>query len=80
MISRWAKESLDKYAKDRIPPGGFLIAVLANDLMEAMGRADENNRYNLHDICSYVYNNIPSGCHGSYDIVDAWLDRKEGKA
>ncbi len=67
------KESLDRYARDRIPTGGFLRAVLANDLMEAMGRADESNRDDLFQICEYVYNDMPSNCHGSYGTVDTWL-------
>ena len=71
------KESLDRYAKNRIPTGGFLRAVLANDLFEAIGRADLQNRYDIFEICSYVYNKIPSTCWGSYDTVEAWLAKDD---
>ena len=67
------KETLDRYAKDKIPTGGFLRAVLANDFMEAIGRADSDNINNLYDIANYIYNNMPIACHGSYKIVDEWL-------
>ena len=67
------KESLNKYTKDRIPPGGFLKAVLENDLMGAIGSADHINRQRLHEICKYVYNELPSGIWGSKDIVKSHL-------
>ena len=76
MIPELVKESLDRYAKDKIPTGDFLRACLANDLMEAVGRADIINMRHLQDIASYIYNEIPSSCHGSYDIVREWLKRK----
>ena len=71
------KESLDRYTQERIPAGGFLEAVLENNLMEAIGRADEENIRDIHEICSYVYNNMPYNCHGSKNIVNEWL--KDGK-
>lgn len=70
------KEAIDRYVKDRIPPGGFLYAVLTNDLFEAVGRADERNRHALFDICNYIYNEIPLGCWGNSKIVEEWLKFK----
>lgn len=74
------KESLDRYVRDSTPTGDFLRAVLSNDLMQAMARADDENRRDLFDICDYVYNDMPSGCHGSPEIVKAWLARAASKA
>ena len=68
-------DSLDRYAKEGIPTGGFLAAVLSNDLFEAVGRADHNNLPVLHDICTYIYWELPSSCHGSSDKVKAHLER-----
>jgi hypothetical protein len=67
-----AIESIERYIAVGIPTGGFLRAVLANDLMEAIGRADESSLANLAAICRYIYNDIPSNAHGSYDRVDAY--------
>ena len=67
------KDSIDRYVKDRIPGGSFINAVLANDLMGAFGRADVDNSRDMKEICSYVYNEIPLSCHGSYEIVEKWL-------
>jgi predicted nucleotidyltransferase len=71
------KESLDRYVSHGIPTGSFLEAVLENNLMEAMGRADSFNRAALYDICSYIYTKLPSVCHGSPQKVKAWLELKQ---
>lgn len=70
------KESLDAYAKVKRPTGGFLRAFLSNNLMDAIGRADDNNILCFHAIASYIYNNIPYTCHGSPKIVKEWLGEK----
>ena len=69
------KEGLDDYIKIGLPPGGFLNAVLENDLIGAFGKADSNNMRNLLHICSYVYNRLPSNSWGSRDKVTNWLDQ-----
>ena len=72
-LPRDVEISLIRYARDKIPTGSFLRAVLENNLMEAVGRADKHNIKALHAICSYVYNHMPNVCHGSPKIVDKWL-------
>jgi len=72
-MKRSTKDSLDNYAKYRIPTGGFLHAVLSNDLMQAMGKADEENREDIYEICDYIYNILPMSCHGSPKAVSDWL-------
>ncbi len=73
------KKSLDRYVEHGIPPGGFLEAVLCNNLMEAMGRADIENHDTIFEICQYVYNEMPGNCHGSPEIVAAWYERKSAE-
>lgn len=70
------KEALDRYIEHRISPGGFLKAVLENNLMEAIGRADTINRNNLHAICKYIYNELPGHIHGSKEKVKKHLEGK----
>ena len=70
------RQALDKYAAEGRPIGGFLAAVLSNDLMNAIGRADEENRRDLFEICAYVYNDLPAPCHGSREKVREWLHRE----
>lgn len=64
---------LMRYLLYRIPPGHFLLAVLSNDLKEAMGRADVDSRAGLFNIVSFLYNNAPSSCWGNPDKVHEWL-------
>lgn len=67
------KAGLDEYAKYRIPIGGFLHAVLSNDLMGAMEKADEENRADIFEICQYIYNKLPLSCYGSSKAIREWL-------
>ena len=73
MVSRHVKESLERYVDDHIEPGGFLRAVLENDLRESFGRADEGNRLELFNIVMYIYSELPAICWGSKKKVDGWL-------
>lgn len=73
------KEILDiinRYVEDDVPPGGFLTAVLSNDLAEAFAWADSDCKSALPDIVRYLNNEIPAVCWGSKDKVEAWLNRK----
>lgn len=68
------KEQIDNYVEHKIPPGGFLYAVLSNDLMKAVMKADDRNIHCLLDIMRYLYNDTPSGCWGSPKEVKEWLN------
>lgn len=68
------KGGLERFRDHGIPPGDFLQAVLENNLMEAMGRADEQNEADIFEICQYVYNEMPHNCHGSPEIFKIWVD------
>ncbi len=75
------KKTIDDYVEHGYMPGHFVWAVLENDLMKAFGAADSNNTKYMRNICAYVYNDIPSVCHGSPEKVRDWLqmhaDRRE---
>ena len=66
--------ALHAYVEYGRPVGGFLTAVLANDLQKACGRADDTNIWNLPAFAAWVYNEAPSGCHGSREKVEAWIE------
>ncbi len=75
MLPPFTKQQIDQYVEQRIPPGGFLYAVLANDLFEAVAKADDINIHCLNDIVKYIYNDTPSVCWGSPEAVKDWLER-----
>jgi len=69
-------ESLQAYVNEGRPTGGFLRAVLANDLFEAVGKADSQNILCLREIIGWVYWNVPREAWRSYGAVDAWIKQK----
>jgi hypothetical protein len=56
-------------------PGHFLLAVLMNDLKEACGRADEENRAALYQHVQFLYNFAPGPCWGSVEAVTDWIGK-----
>jgi hypothetical protein len=79
MIKQSTLDSIKRYVDDRVKPGGFLMAVLSNDLCEAFSRADDDNAKAMHEIVRYIYNEIPSSAWGSPEKVYAWLHPKGDK-
>ena len=65
---------LIRYINEGVVPGGFLLAVLDNDLREACGRADSENLSLLPAYVAFLYNEAPAGCSGSPGKVAAWVD------
>lgn len=66
-------EGVCTYVEQGIPPGGFLRAVLENNLVQSAVRADLSNRQRLVEYAQLVYWELPSGCHGSKADVDDWV-------
>lgn len=71
--------SLYGYVEHRQAPGHFLQAVLANDLFEAIGRADKEAVAALRELVVFIHMEVRSDCHGSRQKITAWLFPKEGK-
>ena len=67
--------ALEEYVSDGVPLGGFLRAVVENDLKGACGRADGGNIGNLPAFVAYAYNEMPSTSHGSPEIYKRWLEQ-----
>lgn len=66
-------DGLRQYGLHHVPVGGFLKAVLCNNLHEAVCRADVGSLAAIRQIVLYVYNVMPSACWGSREKVEAWL-------
>ena len=72
-------EGLKNYASLGVPCGDFIQAVIANDLLDAVGRADVGCMRALPAIACFVYQELPSICHGSRKVYAAWLAFHRGK-
>jgi hypothetical protein len=66
-------EGLLEYVLLGTRQGGFLNALLRNDFMKAMTKADDVNLRRIHDWAIVLYNYVPSGCYGSDQKVDNWI-------
>ena len=74
-VSDFMVSELEDYFRNGTVLGGFLTAVLTNDLRGACERADSENLRNLPAFVAYLYNNAPSDCWGSKAKVEAWQER-----
>jgi hypothetical protein len=67
------QQALADYIENGVPVGGFLNAVLANDLIGAVGSADAQNIKALKDIVGWVCACAPQGSYGSEALYRRWL-------
>lgn len=65
-------EALLRYKERGIPPGDFLQAVLCNDLVEAVGRADDYNIEVIPAYADFLYNQLPRTAWGSEEAIDRY--------
>lgn len=72
-------EGIENYLIRGFSPGGFLSAVIANDLQLAVGRADHWNKNNLPRITNEVVFKMPAISIGSYDAIQDWCRDKDGR-
>jgi hypothetical protein len=68
----WAKEALDSWGHDGFYPGGFLLAVLENNLFGAYREGSRESIRLLPDIIMYIYNHLPCDCWGNTKKVSIW--------
>ena len=60
--------------------GGFLYAIFTNDLFKAVGKADDINMPLIQIYVAYIVNEVPYNCHGSKEIVDLWIEKKQNES
>ena len=70
---------IKRYVLEHQAPGDFLMAVLRNNLREAIERADDENIDHLPAYMALLYNEAPSQCWGSKEKVNNWLNAIKGE-
>ncbi len=78
-IPEHTHRALMNYFNNCWEPGGFLTAVLCNNLIEAAFKADHINKQHLAEIATWVYHNAPRGSWGDEEIVRSWLNRNKNQ-
>lgn len=66
------RDALRQYVALRQPPGGFLIAVLSNNLTQAVARGDSANIAALPQLVTWLNNHMPSTIWGSWSNYTNW--------
>jgi hypothetical protein len=74
---------IERYVFDGIMPGSFLSAVLANDLVGAVGAGDHENTSLLFSYAMFLYNEMPSRASGemwgSREVCRAWCEQRQAE-
>lgn len=64
------------YIEHGIRLGSFGMALMQNNLFEAVAHADAENRYRMADIVEWLHQEAPPSCYGSPAVVTEWLRSK----
>ena len=64
--------SLWRWIERGCTPGGFLSAVLCNDLIKAVSRADGTNIELIPNYVRLLHNHAPADCWGSEQNFHQW--------
>lgn len=74
-IPLYMHDAIIAWAVDYIRPGGFLMAVLQNNLVQAVNLSDQDNASALRSYATFVYNELPSECWGSSEQCESWIGK-----
>lgn len=75
LIPEHCREGLEEYILNGTESGGFLMAVVENDLRRAVESADFTNRRVLDGYVMFLNNYAPRECWGSPVKVGKWIAR-----
>lgn len=76
LIPEHMRPGMISFAHHGVLPGGFMQAVLRNDLYDAAGRADSTNSMIMHIYASVLHNFLPKQSFGSHDAMVAWAEKR----
>jgi len=71
------REALYNYLAFGYTPGGFLTAVLRNDLFRAAGSADFVNIEKMGYVARWIAQVVPMEAYGSQKAMDHWQNKTE---
>ena len=72
-ISSYMCHGVYAYVIQHQRTGQFLQAVIQNNLLDAVCRADSENLFVIRGWVKLFHNFTPSLCHGSKEKYDAWV-------
>ena len=75
LVPEHIQGALKRYIDRGLEPGSFLGAVLSNDLIGAVVRADAVNKPAIPDIVTFLSLYVPAACWGSKTAYWDWMKR-----
>jgi len=66
--------ALENYLIHGMAPGGFLLAVLKNNLYDAVSRADSVNSVSLSNIVRWIHSYAPMESYGNSEMIKHWCN------
>lgn len=66
------REGLERWIRNGVEPGGFLRALLQNDLVGAVLRADPISREAIPSVVRWLTESAPEGSYGSLKNYQNW--------
>jgi len=75
IIPDYMRSIVISYVIDHCPVGGFLERVISNDLVGAIGKADNNNIRNIPAYINWFYNYAPTDCWGNNEVYKNWIKK-----
>lgn len=72
LVPHHQREGIFEYIRVGRPTGGFLFALLSNDLFDAVSRADPGSMGGMKATVNFM-RRMPIGCYGSRDAVIKWM-------
>jgi len=70
------RAGMQNYLRDGLTPGGFMCAVLDNDLIDAVAHcSDKENAESLIALCLYLLYWAPALAYGSPEKRKAWQEQ-----
>lgn len=73
LVPEHIRDGIRRYVEQHEEQGSFLMAVLRNDLSEAVGHADGININHMREIMQFIWMYVPALCWGTPEHVTAWL-------
>ena len=74
-LSAEIKEDILNYINKGEEPDGFLVSVLCNDLVNAVGRSTDEEFAMLRDLINFIYKEMPYETWGNHRAVVAYQRR-----
>lgn len=71
-VPRYMHEAIRAYVLEGQRTGNFLYQLFSNNLMKTFHAADDTNRANIHNYVRFLFNCVPTACHGSPAAVEEW--------